>query len=481
MRAILGTAVLFLLIPCICSAGELPPGLHAAKVTWQGHASLNASFTGAVLLNGTLPDEGVDISIKKGHLEIDQSHIDIVAGGAGATPANNTRADVTLTAARVHSFILQPACRILVIPLTTSTSTYAELERGQLGPSDLGNKTYQPRTNLAHPDLHVAADTAVHLESDVSQATLNVTGPALVVVWGANFTIDQAGTSQIIRTGEERRPIEDGPVPTTVASSYQTREAYITIENGSLRLPVNASFRIFLKNPQVNVEEGSFVLQNPSGILPVDGSLIPRGSKNLAFAAPVHAIVGSGQNGLTISFVTIPDQADLDGTLVRSGGSNNPSAWRLAVFALVAAPLVAIGLSRAQLHRRLGRLDSLVKARRFGVVLPLAQTIRRYRPKQEEALVAQAISLVHLRRYKEASNVLEARGWTTQVEPLRNFLRAIAASGQGLQPEAIAALRHCMRDAPDMALDALANPLLEGLVKAAQNGRGGSSALPSST
>ncbi|MCA1820134.1 MAG: hypothetical protein LC620_08835 [Halobacteriales archaeon] len=107
-------------------------------------------------------------------------------------------------------------------------------------------------------------------------------------------------------------------------------------------------------------------------------------------------------------------------------------------------------------------------SRRFGQALALAWAIRRRRPGHPDALVAEALSLIHEQRFVESEAVLEADGWTVALRPLRDYLRATAAAALGRRDEAVRRLSDCLRAAPEMAREAAANPMLAAVVVAAR-------------
>ena len=457
--------LLVLLSPQTAASGE---SLQAAQVSWTGQGDLLANLAGAVMINAT-GLEGLSLQIQQGSMDIDSTRHDVYTTGAGATPAETNRTTRPLIGAHAVDFLPQKVNRILIIPLDAKAT--ASIANGTLRPASIDSKTYETKV-FQERVLTIDASRALEMDNGESIA---VSGRFLVAVWGINFTMDSQGQREAIRTGEAHESVQGSIVPTQVASTHIMREAFITVTQGNLTLPLQGA-QTYLNAPRLDLAQGLLELRNPRGILPVDHSAIPSESQTLTFSAPILALLDrTAENQVQVQLPEAPEEAALDGMRVR-GSTSNPWILALALFALVAVPTAATAFSRIQLRRRLRALDTLMRTRCFDRALALARTIRRSRPRQQEALVAETLSLLQAQQYKEATEVLDSKGWSPGLMPMRDYLRATAAAGQGKRSEAIQWLKRCLHEAPDMAPEVAMNPLVADLLPLAK--KGGANALP---
>jgi hypothetical protein len=453
-------------IPVFAQATEL----QSPQAVVHGTGSLAASLAGAVLENATQPGV-LSLEVTKGLLVLKDETQDVAVPILGsAAPATHSASNSTLANATADDFRLVPGARLLLLPGNASL-TSLDIAGMSLEASTAGTLEFPPRASITDPLWRIATggtlDSARHESGDDV-----VKGSFQFVVWGASFRLHNQTGNHTVQTGSFDERI--GP-PGSPAVKRVQREAVFQVESGTLTFDSAMPFRVFLAACRVELAGGSLDVKDPIGSNPVNGEPILPGKHLLQLAAPLVAdISGSGGN-VTLAFPVPPRESNLDGT--RISAPNSPP-WLLALplFALVAVPAGAVAYSQARLRRRLRALDRLVTTRRFEKALALARRIRRLRPRQPDALVAESLSLIHAKEYRRASGVLEAEGWTSALGPLRDYLRAAAASGAGRRADAVAALRRCLQDAPEMEREAALDPLLADLVPLASR-RGGGDAL----
>jgi hypothetical protein len=467
-RQTLGPIALVVLLAASAHAEQL--ALHGPEADVRGTGTLVANIGGAVLQNST-GSGTIVVTVASGQLVLNNGTKDASVANIGATPAHYGSSTTSLRQARVDGFVLGPGARLVLIPenLTgTSTATYGS----RLRASAAGTLEFSPRAS-ADPPWRLATEGYLEFLRPM-QGNDTSSGSFRFVVWGATFTVHDETGAHTVETGSFDTPV--GPPGSPVVHRVQ-QEAVLHVESGAITLDRSLPFLFFLSSCRLDLASGSLDVRGPAGSNPVNGEPLLAGSRLLELAAPLVASMAAAGTDVGLDFPHPPKSASLDGAVVRVEGSDS---WKmtLSLFALVAVPLGAIAYSQVQLRRRLRVLDRLIKARRFKGALLLATKIRRFRPRQPEALVAQAVSLIQTRQYEDAAGVLEAEGWTASLEPLRDYLRATAAAGQGRRDDAIRSLERFLLYAPDMMPVVMANPLLAELAPLARQARGGTHALP---
>ena len=438
---------------------------------------MTGSLAGFFVENVSVPDaEMFVVDVQRGTLDIDTETIDIWSNGIGLTPANHTTENRSLIGSRLDGFSFQYKYRLFVVPLG-KTQVIADAGGSDLEVSKASNMSFQAQASPSRPPTNLAIASTIRATS-VSLTSIEILGPFRLGLYGGNFTLTDGNGSSTVQTGQTDGSA--GAVPRPVASRHVAREAYITVELGSMTLPLGSTVPVFLQEAGLNMTTGTIGLSNPQGTLPLDGSRIPDGARVLGLDAPVNLVLTKADNeDVSVSFLRAPASVDLDGRTIRPTGPSSS----LVLFPFLAIGTVLAGailFSRAQLGRRLHALDRLVKARQFDRALAVARRIRRLRPRQPDALVAESLSLLQTKQYAQAAGVLEEDGWTTALDPLRDYLRAMAASGQGRRSDALRWLKRCLRDAPDMVADVIANPLLADMAALAVPRRGAGQ-LPAGT
>lgn len=440
--------------------------LQGQQVTTHGESQFRGALTGLVLDNGTLLDSAaMAVSVAQGRITVYDETTDAWVGNVGATPIQHSAASSALADALVDGFSPRSNARMLVIATSQA-------------PLDISNADGLTLKAYTGPDqefpARASADAAwtLHVAQTITgtgpSRNLNVSGSFRLIVWGTSFVLHNSTGDYPMDTGSQDQTI----VAQGAVVRHTQRETVLDVAEGHLTLTLEPAWGFYVHNGFTTVTRGSLDTLAPSGINPVDGSAIASGSRRLKLDGPLSATVGPSNGRLQMLFQQFPAAADLDGRVVRPPSAGSPWVAVLSLLALAALPAGAVVHARVRLQRRLRTLDRLVKTRRFPKALVLARRIRRLRPRQPDALVAESLSLLQTRQYIQAAAVLEAEGWTTALEPMRDYLRATAASGQGKRSDALKWLRRCLRSAPDMMSEALANPLLAGLAALAEPRRG---------
>lgn len=477
MRAVPVVALGFCLLVSV-PVGAAEGVLTASHATARGDAVVQAWLAGAVWSNQTKqhPLASLGFDVLDGALQVDASEWNLQVGGAGVTPAENREMRRPLNNSTLTGFTLAADARVLVLPWQGLPRAAADVSDLSLSPSLLGAVTYPARVDQDHPELRMDGAHAVVVAAE-GEHVLRVEAPFMVALWGANFTIHGPEGDTFVSTGESDESFEGGPVPPALAGRHVTREAYVRVERGTGTLPLSAGFDVYVLEADLQMQDGALTVEGPGGTLPVDGSLVPDDSLKLVLDAPFRTTLSSADGRVGLAFVEAPQQAVLDGVTIRSHHGPPAWLWPLALLAVVAVPLLGRALSQRRLHRRLRHLDGLVRAKRFEAAVAVAQAIRRRRPAQEQALVAEAIGLLQARAYAAAQAVLEEPRWPAALQPMRGYLHAHALAGQHRTAEATAALEACLRDHPGLRRDAEANPLLSPLL-ARDRRPGGRHAVP---
>lgn len=457
------------LLVCSVQASAEPTfrSIVATEAQVDGRGEMVARLSGAILENGTLAGHPFEIVVTRADLELDEMVTEAYSQGIGVTPIKHSTSHDALENVTITSFKLQQESRILVIPSGVADMAL-EADGLGLAASRIADFTYPRRASAQEPGLGMATSEAIQVVTHGSETNMQIRGPFIVAIWGADFVIeDHGGAQRNVTTGQFDEPWGPSALPPAVASKHVSREAIVAVDSGNLTLSLDSTFQVFLSQPRIDLVEGGIQLRNPKGIDPVDGSSIPVGSRELRVFGPTTIGVAPAEGGIEVTFAAPPTEAILDGTAIRAPGSNSWS-FPIALLSLVALPAAAVAYSRLQFQRRIRSLGSLVASRRFDQALVVARAIRRRRPRHPDALVAETVSLLNVGRFREAGAVLESNGWTAALGPMRDYLRANSAAGMGRTADAVQWLAACLRDAPDMWSDAASDPRLAGLLAQAE-------------
>ncbi|MES2154433.1 MAG: hypothetical protein V4510_04785 [bacterium] len=456
-------ALLFLFFTPATVQAEVP-ALSANEVRVEGIGGMEVDFAGAYLdavplLNPAL----VTLVADTGQMTLTEATMDIYAGQIGLTPAKQSNYTTALRGATATSFEPYSGVRLILVGEPSGTRAHAEAADLNAVPAP---NSREFRARAAAGGWTVPSAGGVALQGDYN-STITIVGSFRFIVWDATFTLKNSTGNYAVRTGTVDEPVAG--LPSGPVSRHVQREAVFDIIEGAVTLPRQVGLQLFASSVKVDLESGHIQVGNPSGINPVDGGEIASGSKILDLVAPFSMTLQGRGDSLALAFPIAPTAAELDGRAVRVP-SSSPHWFGFGVLALVAIPAALAAGARAQNARRLRTLDRLMVSRESGQAITLARAIRKRHPRGEEALVAEAIGLVRQQQFGAASKLLEEGAWTGALQPLRDYLRACAAVGQGRRPAAVKALRACLASAPEMRADASANPLLFGILDEARRG-----------
>lgn len=436
-----------------------------------GEGRLDAALAGAVWSNQTKAvalGETFRVDVVRGDLQVDTTEWAVVAGGAGLTPAENSRSQENLANATITDLRIAAGGRILILPLNEAAQAAADPVALGMAASTLGKRTFESNGNQKRSDLHVDATSAVTINSAVGGLT--VSGSFRVVVWAANFTIHQGGSEKVVATGDTYG------APPGVPGPYTVREAFVTVQSGSATIPLGSSFEVHLASSNLALESGTASLHDPRGSLPIEGSPVPVTSRELVLEAPFAADMDGRVDHVGVAFTQAPQGVVLDGRAVRPAAADHPWWIAVALVGLAGVPLAGRAWSQRHLRRQLRDLDGMVRAKSTAA-LALARRIRRRRPGQEEALVAETVGLLQGGQYIQAQRVLDEPVWPASLRPLRTYMLAHAFAGQGRHAESRISLESALMDAPELRSEAASNPLLAPLLGSSSR-PGGRHAVP---
>lgn len=459
-RAAVPLAVLPLSLFLLPAATAAMPALFAMEAETTGSGTIEAVLQGA-WLEDSLWDvsELITASSLDGEMTLHQRIYDLYAAQVGVTPVNNTDSTMNLDDATIDQFRLGPEVRILVIGREATLRMTPD--RTALTPNLL-DFTFPRRASPGDPWRIPSAQT---LQITAGNGSYAVTGNFELVVWDATFSIHNATTNRTIQTGTwDEAPSglpSGGPV-----SRHIQREAVLRIQNGTLLLPGHSAFQVYVDQVLLELQSGELRAKAPSGVNPVDGQTIAAGTKLLALHAPLSTHLMGADENIGLAFLQPPREANVDGSIVVPPGSSNWWAWSL--LAVVAVPVILAGAARVRRNHQARRLDALMRNRDLRAAGHLAQAIRRHHPRDQEALVAETIALVHGHGYSAARQLLTDAEWSEPLRPMRDYLRACVEVGLGHRKQAIGFLAACLRAAPELQAEAQANPLLHGLIAEAR-------------
>lgn len=451
-------ALLFLsLLPAATGA---VPTLFAMEVRTTGTGTLDATLQGAWLEDSRLAGNLLAASSFQGELTLHQRTYDVYAGQVGITPVNNTATTTRLDDAAIDEFQLGAEARILVIGREATLHTRPD---DTVLSQNLLDFTFPRRAAPGDPWRIPSAQTLQITSGNGSHA---IAGDFEVVVWDATFTVRNATQNRTIETGtwDETPPglPTGGPV-----SRHIQREALIRVTNGTLTLPRDPAFKVYIDQAFLDLQTGQLQARAPSGINPVDGQSIAQGTQLLALQAPLSTHVEAATENIGIAFLKPPGQAELDGAVVVAPrGSQNWWAWSL--LAVVAVPVLLAATAKLRRDQQARRLDALMRNRDIHAAGQLAHAMRQRRSHDQEALVAETIALVHGHDYDAARQLLAEADWSEPLRPMRDYLRACVEVGLGHRKQAVTFLAACLRAAPELLPEAQANPLLHGIVAEAR-------------
>lgn len=454
-----------LVILCFPLATAQVDGLPAESLVGSdaelaGTAHVEADLAGLVAANSSLAFEAIHLEVRSGALEVDEQRVDVMAVGVGLTPATETSSHDEIRQASVSSFSPHSVNRILLVPIGDRPQLVAALGESTWTSSLDTGLEFAPWGSRTRPPI--ALDRAGTAVQDQDSGVLVVAAPFRLVVWGADFVITTPEGSQPVSTGEFSDPVGPG------VDQRIEREAFLDVLEGNITFPMGMDVDLYVVVRSLRLERGMLTISNPAGKVPVNGQEVPAGSRALRLDAPLATAFESRSGLLEFRFPTPPSKAHLDGVAVRVEGGG--SSWWIQVGLVVAVlfSIVAIVLAEWKHRQRLRALDHQMRGKLLVPALGLAQSIRRWRPRNPDAIVAETIALIHAERFDAALVLLESGSWTASLDAFRKMLRAMAEAGRGERDQAVESLTTALRDAPHLATEAAAAPLLAGLVEEAR-------------
>lgn len=459
--------VLCLLLPS--NAAAKMDSLHVMDARVDGAGSFDAGLAGAWLENAPLREPGhLNLTVMQGDLDLNEESVDVYAAQIGVTPSQHSRHTSSLAGSRANAFELGANVRLIVAAEPGRAHADGNAMGMDFGPPGVGNTTF-PARGSRDGGWAISTTTAMQMKG-ASDETVAITGAFQFVAWNASFTLHNATGTYVVQTGSVNEPTPGSP-PGTPVSRHVQREAVFRVANGTLTLPREDAFNLFASAADVNLDAGHLQVLNPLGLNPVDGSEIAAGSHRLNLSAPLSVTMFGGAGGLQLGFSKAPPSADLDGRLILPPGAS-ANWFAIGLIALVVIPAAGLAWSQVRHRWRLRTLDHLMVAQNSVRASLLAHEIRRRRPREPHALVAEAISLVHRNDFQSARQVLENEAWTSALQPIRDYLRACVEAGQGHRDAAVRCLKACLKAAPEMVEDAAMNPRLRDILQEARKGMG---------
>ncbi|MCA1818766.1 MAG: hypothetical protein LC620_01715 [Halobacteriales archaeon] len=453
----LAAAALLLLFPV--SAHADANTLVGNRASLEGAAHYEARLIGLASQNATQHADLIVIRATVGTMQVDQEQY-VRSAGIGLTPANRTTSTQNLRQAVASGFDLHAKNRILILPANGQTGIHAELAKAQWQAALPGTSDYTPWASRSRPHINIDRTAAISHAQDAGVVT--VEAPFRIVAWGADFTLTSPAGKKAVSTGSSGEMLAPG------LEQHTEREAFLDVQAGNVTFPLAGQTEVYVANLALSVSAGAIILQNPAGSLPFGSAAVPAGAKELRLDAPFATQLAANGQSLAVAFTVPPSEAAVDGAVIRPPGGENLWILMVGIMVVAALPAGAVAVRQMRHRGRLRSLDRSMTSKHFEEGLAQAKVIRRRRPTNPDALVAESLGLIQTERFTEAIAVLEQPGWTTSLEPLRNMMRAAAQVGLGQRDRALECLASCLRQAPDLAFEAAASPLLAGLVREAQ-------------
>lgn len=309
----------------------------------------------------------------------------------------------------------------------------------------------------------------------VSGSAIEVRGAFAVAVWEWDFDATlEDGTVAPHWTGVRETPLDGLPSETTPAArDVRRQQAFLFVTDGVLSIPVEGQAVAYLPSATSEVRGGltlqgvQATMSGPSIAQQVTADRFTvHGDLLLDMGAPADGRVPFAASGEGRSVI------EVDGaTLQWTGPSGGWPAWAtwagVAALALLAPPAAVAG-RRSYLRwesRRLARAETLLDMEAFGEARRAARPLLRSSRLRSEAVVIHIESLLAEGRAAEALPVLEQPRFWTLAPALRDYLAARAHAVLGNLADARAALGRALAAAPDLAVQAAAEPTLRPLIK----------------
>lgn len=310
----------------------------------------------------------------------------------------------------------------------------------------------------------------------VAGSALEVRGSFVVALWewDADATLAGGGTVPFW-SGYREQAVEPMPEGTELAArTTREQQAFLIVRDGVLSIPAEGRAVAFVPFAAADVRGGELTLQGVRAELA--GSSVAQqvsadrfsihGDLQVGLGAPADGRVpfqASGQGRPAI---------EVDGATLQwtgpSGGWPAWATWAGVVFLALLAPPAALGARRglfAWEANRLARGEALLEMEAFDDARRAVRPLLRSSRLRSEAVVIHVESLLAEGKASEALPVLGQDRFWTLAPALRDYLFARAQAVLGNLGDARDALARALAAAPDLALQARAEPALQPLIQ----------------
>jgi len=462
MRRALPTTLLLLL--AVAAAAGPPIGtLEAAAVGAEGYAAegtLGALRTSALAGATLLAIEG---SASRVHIQADDNHGYAVSGTdardkePSSTPYDHGASTIQATAFRA-------AAQAFAVGLDGAAVTLegdaARLEAPRVAHVSEARMVYplEPELDRAvasHAALDASGATTVHLRGDI-----------VLSLWDIDLLLDD-GEAVTYESGQRAEAIAPSVAGFRTVEEHRPRQLYVHLTDADVTLRVEgAGTTAFVATPSVRA--ASLRLEAPQGTLrAADRELELLGGELVLEEAAVR--IGAPAGGLPI-VVDDAAGARMDGEpielatgQVRRIGSE---LWVVAGVGLVALAAGTGSGLRRRTAQEMARLEAAMAEARYEDVAGMGNALLRSRRFGQEAGVIRCVALLRLGRAAEAKRTVQrmrARGSGSAA--MQDYLLAHALCLEGEFDEAGERLAACLRRAPSMRTEVLANPVFRPLLE----------------
>jgi hypothetical protein len=311
------------------------------------------------------------------------------------------------------------------------------------------------------PDPTAEAAGALRPVPCAGATRLVVEGAFLVVLWGAEATVQDArGTTQ---AWSGARPEPGNPGVPPYLHNDRVQEIYLEVRGGRVELAWGepASREVYVAGFQSDA--AALTLAGAAGTLTVGGQAQAVKAGRLDLHGALLTSFGRTGDGLVVEVRGTPTAATLDGRALALVVAGQPRGFGwgllLLVAGSVAVPAVGgVASHRAWSRRSLAALETLLAARRLEAVVRRSRTLARWSPFRTEALLLRIEAQVRQGQPGPAFEALQELPAAVRAGPLGAFLRGHILVAAGEDRAAAAHLAQAAARGPEFRSRIAADP-----------------------